>query len=793
MYDIKQFKPALYVLVALGITGFSLAAEAPGLWLLAIGALGLNAWLVQTGRFRPMPRLIANVVTLLAFFYVATQVRVLGPKAVLVIGQFLVLLQLIKLFEQRANRDYAQVLVLSLLLMVAASISTASLLFGVMMISYLFLSLYCCLLFHLKVESDHAQAAIAMPDERLNPNTLRQDQRYLSKSMRRLTGFVSLVSVVLAVAVFLFFPRGTGAGLLGPLQFRQNETLTGFSEQVGFQQVARITQSNEVVAHVRLTKNGAPVEGPMLLMLRGVTLDTYHGDGSQGGGAWQWSRSPAVASGSPDEFPANVNKPISRYPEDPNGDRWVQQFTLQPTGTNVLFAMAGPTHMQLGRYANLTYSRYDESVRMQERIEQPIQYTVTSRGSLRAAQPNPLGRRDVYRQRQREESQPTGPFGGFPGFGGGGGGGPAMPDESIIHERVREYALRPEVSGADANGPLAPQRAAAAGGDEALAVTAHDEAIASAIEKHLQDTFAYTLDLTDAARVRGEDPMVSFLYDLKRGHCEYFAGAMTLLCQSLGVHARMVVGFKCDEFNPMLGQYVVRQSHAHAWVEVLMPDGTWKTYDPTSARDPRNTPRALSPWARVKQLFDYLEYTWAANVVAYDNDSRENLVQNLDKRLTSTATTGKDIATNFQDYLARGGDWIATRVIGPIMVLMVLTLIGAVLWFLYERWQLRRRAERIGLEALPASEKLRLARQLGFYDDLVQLLEKRDIVRPKHLTPLEWAESLAFLPAEAHETIRRLTEIFYRIRFGHAELSSGQRHRLTNVLHRLNTCLAPKK
>jgi transglutaminase-like putative cysteine protease len=125
-----------------------------------------------------------------------------------------------------------------------------------------------------------------------------------------------------------------------------------------------------------------------------------------------------------------------------------------------------------------------------------------------------------------------------------------------------------------------------------------DDAIATNIENHLRSTFAYTLDLTDAKRIEGQDPMVAFLYDLKRGHCEYFAGAMTLLCQSLGMQARMVVGFKCDEYNPIVKQYVVRQAHAHAWVEVLLPDGHWKTFDPTSGRDPRQGQRQTGCWRR---------------------------------------------------------------------------------------------------------------------------------------------------------------------------------------------------
>src|SRR5688500_813269 len=118
MYDIRQFKPTLYVLVMLGFIGFALAAQMPALFVLAGGAVAVNAWLVATNRFTPMPRLLANAITLLAFLYVAQQVVVLQTTPIIIVGQFLVLLQVVKLYEQRLNRDYAQLLVLSLLLMV---------------------------------------------------------------------------------------------------------------------------------------------------------------------------------------------------------------------------------------------------------------------------------------------------------------------------------------------------------------------------------------------------------------------------------------------------------------------------------------------------------------------------------------------------------------------------------------------------------------------------------------------------------------------------------------------------
>src|SRR5207248_5694221 len=118
MYDIRQFKPALYLLVILGITGFAIAAEEPALWILAVAGVLLNIWLVRTGRFSPMPRWLSNGIVLLASAFVTQQIIRFAGTPILLIGQFLVLLQLIKLFEQRSNRDYVQLIVLSSLLIV---------------------------------------------------------------------------------------------------------------------------------------------------------------------------------------------------------------------------------------------------------------------------------------------------------------------------------------------------------------------------------------------------------------------------------------------------------------------------------------------------------------------------------------------------------------------------------------------------------------------------------------------------------------------------------------------------
>lgn len=798
MYDIRQFKPALYALVLLGITGFALAAQWPGLWVIAVALVLLNGWLVKTGRFVPMPRILASVVTIGAFIYIIDQLIRSPTTQILIIGLFLVLLQIIKLFEQRANRDYAQLVILSLLLMVAAAINTASLLFGLLFIAYLFLSLFVCLLFHLKVESEEARKAIALPDIEPNPATLRQDQRYLSSSMRRLTALISIISVAMAVMVFLFFPRGTGANLLGPLQFKPPRALTGFSEQVGFQQVARITQNTAKVADVRLYRNDKLVEGTQPLYLRGLTLDHYTGVGADN----RWSRQPyqwvrLLRRG--DEVPLDREDSqvqlIGAAPSD--GDVWRQEVTLQPTGSSVLFARAGVVSIGMGRRSSVVFSPYDRTLQLGESVMQPIEYTVVSNDRLPY-----LVYVDSEVPRRRYWS-------GGGGMGPGGFGGsferPPRP-RSIIDPRIPEYARRPEVSGVGPNNvPLvqlrdqAIERMKADGTYAADGLfeppTQYDTAIAAAMVRHLQNTFTYTLDLTDAARIEG-DPMVAFLYDLKRGHCEYFAGAMTLMCQSLGIPARMVIGFRCDEYNAIGHYYGVQQNHAHAWVEVRLGEAVenaeWITFDPTTGRLD-NTQRQLSFMTRIQHFFDYLEHTWANNVIAYDRGARDNLVQNLETSMTRTVVAGSQNFDRFPQWLQTENWRISSTLLTGLVVLAVSALIGAIGWFVWERWRLRRRAERIGLDVLPADERLRLVRQLGFYDNLVRLLERRGMTRPRHLTPMEFSDSLAFLPADAYHTIRRLTEVFYRIRYGRHELTPAQREKLDHSIAHLETILGAAK
>lgn len=749
MYDIRQFRPAMYLLLMLGVSGFALAARSPLMF--GVGAVGilLNALLVWRGKFRPLPRVIANVATVGAVAYIIYDwpSSVMAP--VMIIGQFLLWMHLVKLWEQRANRDWALLLVLSLLLMVAAAMNTASLWFGLMLVGYLFLSLYCCLLFHLKVETDAAKAAMPVPEQKVSPATLRQDQQYLGRSMRRLTAMVAIVGVSFAVFIFVVFPRGTGGGMLGPIHQLHSTSLTGFSDQVSFQDVARITQSHEKVAFVKLSHDGQLIEGTQPLLLRGLTLDRYQKP-NHFGGDWEWTRSIK-----PPLYPHTV-RPGRSFPMAATGEpSWRQEVTLWPTHTRVLFAMQGPVQFTPTRRIAVTYSPADQSIETLGTLNDRLEYEVISTN---------------VPQKPAE-------------------GGTRPMDAAQIRadfERIFAFARRPEVCGSNAQGSLGDQRVLQ--GDK---ITLLDARIAANLEKYLRNNFSYTLDLTDEESIRGQNPLEVFLYKWKRGHCEYFAGAMTLMCQSLGMHARMVVGFHCgpENYNNFTQAYTVYDSDAHAWVEVETPNG-WEAFDPTSSRT--DEAKSASLLARTRHLLDYLEFNYANAVIAYDTQSRQNFLAGLEAVMNDAAGRALQAASESGYVVANSASFwdVSTRILTGVVLLMLSVLAVAFGWFLWERWRLRRRAHRIGIESLPDDQQLRLARQLGFYDELMRLLERYRIVRPAHFTPLEFSRSLTFLPADVYDTIQRLTNLFYEVRYGGTELTPPRQRRLGTVLSRLNQDLA---
>ncbi len=103
------------------------------------------------------------------------------------------------------------------------------------------------------------------------------------------------------------------------------------------------------------------------------------------------------------------------------------------------------------------------------------------------------------------------------------------------------------------------------------------------ISRWFQEEFTYTRYLTIGQARRSKPTAITiFLTNGKRGHCEYFATAATLLLREAGVPARYCVGYAVMEKDPERNEFVIRGVHGHAWTRVWDAElGAWTDFDPT--------------------------------------------------------------------------------------------------------------------------------------------------------------------------------------------------------------------
>src|ERR1700722_15868826 len=143
---------------------------------------------------------------------------------------------------------------------------------------------------------------------------------------------------------------------------------------------------------------------------------------------------------------------------------------------------------------------------------------------------------------------------------------------------------------------------------------------AATLESFLKTKYNYTLDLTGNP---GKDPLAHFLFETRAGHCEYFASSMTVMLRTLGIPAREVNGFLPGEYNELGGDYIVRASDAHSWVEAYFPGSGWIVFDPT----PDAPVVSANLFSRISQLADWAELTWNDWVISYDFAHQNVLAQ----------------------------------------------------------------------------------------------------------------------------------------------------------------------
>jgi hypothetical protein len=610
---------------------------------------------------------------------------------------FLLFVMLVRLYSATSDRDAFFLAMLAFAAILAAAILTIDTAFLVLF--FVFLLFGVATFVGMEVRRGAKGAIVPTVSQ-------PAQERRLTRALTFAALSVAVGAIVLGGALFFFFPRFS-AGYMGRTGM-QTSLMTGFTDDVELGQIGEIKKNPTVVMRV---KTGKPVGYPQLRW-RGIALSTFDGK--------RWTapnhRTTALlpdASGW-----IYVADPAQEKNDPATGLNY--EILLQPVATDTVFAPANAVSLQ-GNFSgesvnagwisrrSYLFRDFTGSLYNPFRNFAPVRYY----GYSRLPTVNPPKLRAA---------------------------------SSTYPEDIRELYL--QLPSLDARIPTLSKSVSARGR------TPYDKVIA--VESYLRSRYTYTLDLSGKP---GDDPLAHFLFETRAGHCEYFASAMTIMLRTLGIPSREVNGFLPGEYNDLAGDYIVRASDAHSWVEVYFPGSGWITFDPTPAVD-----QDSGFFSRVGQYLDWMELSWNEWVINYDFAHQVQMAQGLQHNTRSWTESMRGWFAREQgaskvwlrSWLSRRGVVTFTLPVG-LVVLLVLLRYG---WFGAAIRQLRMYLQLRAPKA--ASVNPQLASRL--YAELLHLLERRGFARRASQTPLEFAAAVGepgLAPA-----VREFTQVYAHARFG---------------------------
>jgi hypothetical protein len=300
---------------------------------------------------------------------------------------------------------------------------------------------------------------------------------------------------------------------------------------------------------------------------------------------------------------------------------------------------------------------------------------------------------------------------------------------------------------------------------------------AAAIQDHLRKDFSY--DLASPSQGKPQ-PLDHFLFDSKRGHCEFFSSAMAVMLRAVGIPSRNVTGFVGGTWNSFGHYYSVRQGDAHSWVEAYIEDGPrpgWVTFDPTPAGAQPFTEPHPRFYYELRDALEALSQDWNRYVVGYDLHKQGRLIDEVSQsyqRLRSR--TG-----------LRFGSWPSAGRSGLIVALLFLLGIVAA-YVVVRRRQQRANGRDPGRGRNPDA---RLESAVALYRSLEIALQHHGITRAPSLPPLRHAEQLRERSHPLADEVHALTTRYLEARFGGHELTDTSRREFERKVREIRAFRAP--
>jgi len=698
------FEIALYLLV---LTGFGTLASTGGLDLptmfLVGGALAFRGYLLAERRTLVISERWTTPLTVAYFAFYAGDYFLVSRSFLTATVHLVLFGVVIRTFSLRRERDHIMLAILAFLMVLGSAVLTVDSVFLFCFAGFMLMAVATFVLMEMR-HSSHAASFQARHSRDW------QEHRHLAFSLLRTLPVLVAMVLVGAAAVFFILPR-MSAGYLGAYSFG-NDFSIGFTDHVRLGEIGRIQQSNAVVMHIQI--DGDQPGQYESLHWRGVALAEFDGH------SWSNPREqyglrhvsnqtftvPPFAQAAASAYLAqNVALAESR------GLTTMIHYRvlMEPIGTSVFFLAPWPRNVS-GAYRAMAVDAggavYDlDNLHVITRYEADSDISTPPPSQLRAA------------------------------------------GQNYSPQFVKPYLQLPPLD------PRIPRLAA-----QIVGPAGNNYDKAAVIERYLRTHYGYTLQLPQS---EPEDPLANFLFERRRGHCEYFASAMAVMLRTLGIPSRLVNGFRSAEFNDITGNYVVRAKDAHAWVEVFFPGYGWQTFDPTPASN-TGTPQG---WGRAMLYLDAASSFWREWVIDYDSAHQYVLGQSA---LTGSRTALKRARMWGRIHYGQMVNW-ARRVQahakqspagwllptgGAVVLLFVLLNAARVVRAIRNRW-LRLHPERSPDQAAAM-----------WYERMARVLARRGWLKSKTQTPQEF---LRLIDAEPlHRRVQQFTAVYESARFGNS-------------------------
>lgn len=624
--------------------------------------------------------------------------------------EFAAALQIIRLATRKGAAHDQQVIVLALLHLIAGTVLGGGLGYGLCFIGVLVVAPGALVLSHLRreVEGNYRQGARDRTGLPVDVPRILRSRRVVGRSFLAVTCLLSIPIFVFTALLFVLFPR-VGLSLL--LMNRGHAgRMIGFSGHVDLGEVGVLRSDPALAMRIEIPELAEPPPPRLTLHLRGTALDSYNGR------AWSQSENLRRPSDTDREGVLAIERPISAE------DR-VMRVDLEPIEPPVIFLPPNATGLRMRTRGTLG-------------VEQPVATLRGPDGEFRYQPVDDRGLKyDIFASRTDRAT-----FQRLPAA-----------------ERPRYLTVPAEL----------PARVRALAEQWTQGLTG-SEAKARAVEHHLQTEYRYDLGSPSG---RSKEPLDDFLFESKRGHCEFYSTAMAIMLRVVGVPTRNVTGFIGGTYNRFGRFYAVRQGDAHSWVEVYVEDRGWRTFDPTPAADSAPRSELVGVWASVRDFLEATSQRWERHVVGYDLNQQVSLFQALTNRRGASLLPRK---------------WARPRY-GALGV-GALVLAGGGAYFYLRR---RKRFDRVrDPQADARSPSALLATEL--YERLDAAMNAKGVPRSPGVPPLAHAEALSALAHPLADEVLELTDVYLRARFGGEVITEEARRDFDERVRVIRTMVLPQ-